>query len=110
MTEQESTTYKLPGAVVELHRSSGSNHYYAFVALDGRYPEEGQIAHNVGRRETLHWLEGEAHLILNGTTQFLTGRKRVAMNDGDSYILEGKGRAIVFVKDQPGGQTQINET
>ena len=109
MTEHESTTYKLPGAEVELHRSSGNNHYYAFVELDGRYPEEGQIAHNVGRRETLHWIEGEAQLTVNGAPHTLNGRKRVSMNDGDSYVLQGKGKAIVFVKDQQGGQTQIDK-
>lgn len=110
MAEHEPITYKLPGAVVELHRpSNNSSHYYAVVELDGRYPGEGHIAHNVGRRESLHWLEGEAQLTVNKTTHVLTGRKRVAMNDGDYYLLEGKGRAIVFVKDQPGGQTQIEE-
>ncbi len=109
MAEHEPLIYRLPGALVELHRHSGSNHYYARVNLDGRYPGDNKIAHNIGRKESLHWLEGRAQLTVNNVTHILDTRTRVTMSDGDYYSLEGAGRAIVFVKDQPGGKTLIEE-
>ncbi|HVZ66965.1 MAG TPA: hypothetical protein VG917_01765 [Patescibacteria group bacterium] len=109
MAEYEHTTYDLPGAKVNLHKKPDNNHYYAEVELDGNYPGVNLVAHNVYRKETLHWITGKAQLTINGKVRQLNERTKAVMNDGDLYTLTGKGQAIVFVKDQPGGKTLIEE-
>lgn len=107
--EFQPKTYQLPGVTVEVHQPAGNSHYFANLEVDGNYPGDGKIAHNVGRKESLHWLEGIGKLILNNETHTLDRRTRITMNDGDFYILEGQGRAIVFVKDKQGGTTVIED-
>lgn len=109
MYEYEPKIYQLPGALVEVHQPSEDKHYYAKVELDGNYPGKGKIAHNKGRKESLHWLEGRAELKVNNVTYVLEAGSRIVMRDGDRYTLEGKGKAVVFVKDQPKGTTLIEE-
>ena len=107
--EYQPQTYQLPGVTVEVHQPTGKFHYFANLEVHGNYPGDGKIAHNVGRKESLHWLEGEGKLILNNRVHLLNKGLRIVMNDGDQYTLAGEGKAIVFVKDQLGGTTIIED-
>lgn len=105
--EYEPEIYKLPGADVEVHKPFGNEYYYALVKLDGRYPEPGQIAHDIGRQEYIQLLEGNAELTVNDIQYVLQPMLGRLINDGDFYFLQGKADLMVFVEDKINGSTQI---
>ena len=95
--------------MVEVHQPFGNNHYYALVDLNGRYPELGKIAHDIGRREYMQLLEGRVELTINNVRQVLQPKLSRLVDDGDYYFIEGRGIVMVFVEDQEGGTTQVED-
>lgn len=108
--EYQPAIYELPGAKVAVHKPFGDQHYWAFVELDGHYPGLNRVACDVGRREYIHLIEGIAKLTVNDVHHILQPRVSRLVNDGDRYSLEGKAKLMVFVEDQVGGATHIEDT
>jgi hypothetical protein len=110
MGRVEAEAYVLPGGgTVEVHKPFGNEYYYAFVKLSGQYPQAGQIARDIGRREYVQLLEGKVTLTVNGEDNSLESGATQLIKDGDAYRLSGDGELMVFVEDQEGGTTQIED-
>ncbi len=92
---------------VEIHKVFGDEYYFALVKMDGRYPEEGKIAHNLNRSEYMYVLEGHVNVTVNKKTFPLNKGEYCLVEDGDYYTIEGKAETLVFVKDGKGGTSQI---
>lgn len=107
--EYEPEIYDLPGTKVEVHQPFGSTYYYAIANIYDCYPEPGKIAHDIGRREYMHLLEGDVTLTLNNASYVLKQGLARLVDDGDYYFIEGKGKLMVFVEDQEKGTTQIED-
>lgn len=102
------TKYDLPGgSLVEVHKVFGDEYYIAIVDMKGRYPEEGSIAKDKNREEYIVLIEGEMNITHNGELKTLKPSDHVLIQDGDTYLIEGEGKAIVFVKDSEGGTSEI---
>lgn len=103
-----STKYSLSGGgTVTVHKPFGSEHYIAIVEQDGRYPEPGKTARNVGRSEFSTVLEGRFEYIIDGTARILEANQSTMVPDGSRYSIEGTGKVLVVVHDMPGGKTEI---
>lgn len=107
--EFQPAIYDLPGATVAVHKPFGDQYYYALVELDGHYPGLNKVAHNIGRREYVHLVEGTANLTVNNIPYILQPIAGRLINDGDHYSLEGKAKLMVLVEDQVGGVTHIED-
>ena len=95
------------GSSVTLLKPFGSTNYVALVDQRGRYPESGMIARNRNRRELLYVLEGEVSVECAGTIVSLRESAGFLIKEGDRYSIEGEGRVLVIVTDEPGGTTEI---
>lgn len=95
------------GSLVEVHQIFGKEYYIALLDSKGDYPGEGKIARDKGRVEYVVIISGEFTAIVNGKSHNLKGGDNLLINDGDSYEINGVGKALVFVHDQKGGQTEI---
>lgn len=99
----------LPGALIDVHQPFGEQHYYALAYVDGRYPEQGKIAHDINRREYMELLDGDIRLTVNDVNHIMRLRSAILVDTGDYYFIEGKGRMMVFVEDQNDATTQIED-
>lgn len=95
------------GSLVEVHKVFGNDYYLAIVDIDGEYPETGKIAKNSGRQEYIIILEGSMKITVDGEEHSLVAGESILVPDGGTYGIIGKGRALVFVNDQPGSKTDI---
>lgn len=95
------------GGVVTVYRPFGDTHYVAVVESCGVYPALGSEARNRGRAEHIVVLEGSFAVRRNGQLHSLAAGDELALPDGVRYTIEGTGRALVMVHDQPGGETEI---
>lgn len=108
--EYKPQLYELSGgSLVEVYQPFGNEHYFAIVALQGRYPETGKVAHNIHRTEHIQLLEGNVKLTINNLHQILQpGLNRLpVVEDNNEYFLEGNADLVVFVEDQEGAETII---
>lgn len=101
-------TYALSGGgTVRVCKPFSTQHYSALVEQNGRYPEVGKIARNKGRREFSLVIEGTFTYTVNGTVQTLGANEQILVKDGDRYTIDGCGKVLVVVEDQPEGCTLI---
>jgi quercetin dioxygenase-like cupin family protein len=107
--EEHVQKYDLSGGdTVEVHQPFGKQVYFAIADMEGNpYPEGGKIAKDNGRIEYMLMLEGEMNITINGETKTVKQGEFIQVNDGDTYSIVGKGRSLVFVKDEEGGKTEI---
>jgi mannose-6-phosphate isomerase-like protein (cupin superfamily) len=97
------------GGTVRVCKPFGDNCYCAVVEQQGRYPEAGKIARNKGRREFSLILEGQFTYTIDGKRFELKTDGSILVDDGQTYGIQGKGKVLVMVQDQPGGTTQIED-
>lgn len=95
------------GSSVTLLKPFGSTTYAALVEQRGRYPELGMRARNRNRREFLYLLEGEVSVQCAGKSTPLGRTAGVLLNEDEPYSIEGQGRVLVVVTDQPGAATEL---
>ena len=106
--EEEVKLYELPGgSTVEVRRVPNAADYVAYVDLKGIYPNEDEIAQDIGRTELLEVTEGTLEVIHNGETVILNPGDKLQINDGDTYSINGVAKVTVYVHDEAGGTTQI---
>lgn len=110
MQEEHVKEYQLSGGgTVKVYKPFGDGVYFAIVEMDGVYPEEGKVAQNIGREEYSVVLDGEFEYEIAGAKKMFKKGDAVLVGDGVKYKITGKGRDLVFVKDVPGGKTEILE-
>lgn len=104
------TEYPLSGdGVVRVYQPFGKEKYTALVEQNGRYPAAGKVARNSGRSEFSLVVEGCFEYSVDGTKLTLGVNDYVTVADGQRYSIEGSGRILVFVSDQTGGTTLIED-
>lgn len=107
-SDQSTARYELSGGgVVTVLKPFGSSVYGAVVHMAGRYPDPGQVAHNVARDEYIFVLDGEFEITLNGRKSRLLTNSEILVSANSSYFIEGAGRCLVLVKDGQGGNTEL---
>ncbi len=94
-------------SIVEVYKIFGDKQYFAVVEMNGRYPRSGKIAQDINREEFFYTLEGELNLVVNNKKQTLKKGKSFLVKNNDKYFVEGKGKMLVFVKDEVGGESKI---
>lgn len=109
MTQLKPIKYDLSGgSEVLVCKPFGERTYFAYVNMPtGRYPEEGKIAHNVGRDECSLVIEGKFFYQINEETITVEPGEMVLVKNGDRYSITGSGKVIVFVEDQTNGRTEV---
>ena len=107
MCEQPQEYALSGGGTVTVYKPFGDESYVAIVNNAGRYPEIGTIAHNIGREEFVIVLEGTLLVERNNQRMTLHQGETVSIPDDSRYTIEGTGRALVIVRDQIGGRTEI---
>lgn len=101
-------TYQLENdSLVEVHKVFGNRYYLAIVTIDGRYPEDNKVAHDIKRSEYIYIIEGEILVSLNGIEYTMKQGESRLIKDGDYYWIKGKGKVLVFVHDKQGGVSNI---
>lgn len=104
----EKEVYELSGGgKVEVFKPFGTENYFAIVTQNGRYPEAGKVAKNVGRDEFSLILDGEFEYNVDGQVTKLKKDQSLLVKDGSKYWINGQGRILVFVRDEKNGRTEI---
>lgn len=101
-------TYELDGgSSVKVFKPFGDGCYSAIVDQKGRYPAPGKVARNSGRQEHTLLLSGSLTYTVDGVTRVLHANDTILVGDGQTYVINGAGQALVMVQDGPGGKTLI---
>lgn len=102
--------YALSGdGVVRVYQPFGKEKYTALVEQRGRYPAQGKIARNKGRREFSVVVSGCFEYTVDGQKYSLEANDYITVGDGQRYSIEGDGKVIVFVADEENGSTLIED-
>lgn|GEM_PF-2995257 len=102
--------YALSGdGVVRVYQPFGKEKYIALAEQCARYPEPGKIARNQGRSEFSLVLSGSFEYTIDGKKVTLKENDFITVAEGQRYSIEGKGKVLVFVTDDTGGATIIEE-
>ncbi len=106
--EIDTQTYDLDGgSKVTVYKPFGNEHYLAVVDINGRYPEAGKITQNIGRDEFIIVLRGQITATINEEVHLLEETQSILVRNGDRYFIEGIGQAVVSIRDEEGGRSEI---